>query len=144
MSQPAPVTRDDRTAVAGPAVGEASVGELITSVQRDLSSLVKQEIDLAKSELKVNVKMGGLSVALFGAAAFLMLLAVIMLSIGLAYLINLTGLDLVWCFLLVFLLYTLLAGLLGFVGYRKVRQVRGPQRAIHQAQETKETLLNRR
>ena len=139
MSHTAPVTRDDRNAVAEP-----SVGELITSVQRDLSLLVKQEIDLAKSELKVNLKIGGLSVALFGAAAFLLLLAVIMFSIGLAYLINLTGLDLVWCFLLVFLLYTLLAGALGFVGYRKVRQVRGPQRAIHQAQETKETLLNRR
>ena len=81
---------------------------------------------------------------MFAAAAFLMLLAVIMLSVGFAYLINLTGLDLVWCFLLVFLAYTLLAGLLGFIGYRKVRQVRGPQRAIHQAQEAKEALLNRR
>ena len=63
---------------------------------------------------------------------------------GFAYLINLTGLDLVWCFLLVFLAFTLLAGLLGFIGYRKVRQVQGPQRAIHQAQEAKEALLNRR
>jgi predicted permease len=139
MSHTAPVKREDPSTG-----GQASVGELVTAVQRDLSLLVKQEIDLAKSELKVSVKVGGLSIALFATAAFLMLLAVIMLSIGLAYLINLTGLDLVWCFLLVFLGYTLLAGLLGFVGYRKVRQVRGPQRALHQAQETKETLLHRR
>ncbi len=120
-----------------------SIGELVAAVQRDLSLLVKQEVELAKSELKINVKVGGLSVALFGAAAFLLLLAVIMFSVGLAYLINLTGLDLVWCFLLVVLIYTLTAGLLGFLGYRKVRQVKGPQRAIHQAQETKETLLHR-
>jgi ABC-type multidrug transport system fused ATPase/permease subunit len=139
MSEHAPVTRDDRDVVHEP-----SIGELVTAVQRDLSLLVKQELELAKSELKINVKVGGLSIALFGAAAFLLLLAVIMLSIGLAYLINLTGLALVWCFLLVFLLYTLVAGVLGFVGYRKVRQVRGPQRAIHQAQETKEALSNRR
>jgi hypothetical protein len=139
MSDHAPVTRDNPTDVEEP-----SVGELVAAVQRDLSRLVKQEIELAKSELKVNAKIGGLSVALFGAAAFLLLLAVIMLSVGLAYLINLTGLDLVWCFLLVFGLYTLIAGVLAFVGYRKVRKVRGPQRALHQAQETKETLLSRR
>jgi hypothetical protein len=139
MSHNAPVTRDDTTGVE-----ELSVGELVAAAQRDLTLLVKKEIELAKAELKVNLKVGGLSVALFGAAAFLLLLAVIMLSVGLAYLINLTGLDLVWCFLLVFLIYTLVAGVLAFVGYRKVRQVRGPQRAIHQAQETKETLLSRR
>jgi ABC-type multidrug transport system fused ATPase/permease subunit len=139
MSHPARVNRE--TAVVAE---ERSVGELVASVQRDMSQLVKQEIELAKSELRINVKLGGMSVALFGAAAFLMLLAVIMLSVGFAYLINLTGLDLVWCFLLVFLAYTLLAGLLGFIGYRKVRRVRGPQRAIHQAQETKEALLNRK
>jgi hypothetical protein len=145
MSHPARVTSDSRDKVdAVDVVDERSVGELVAAAQRDLSLLVKKEIELAKSELKVNVKVGGLSVAMFGAAAFLLLLAVIMLSVGFAYLINLTGLDLVWCFMLVFLAYTLLAGLLGFIGYRKARQVRGPQRAIHQAQEAKESLLNRR
>ena len=138
MSDHAPVTRDNPTGVEEP-----SIGELIAAVQRDTSLLIKQEIALAKSELKVNVKVGGLSIAMFAAAGFLLLLAVIIASIGLAYLINLTGLDLVWCFWLVVLLYVLLAGALGFVGYRKIRAVRGPERAIHQAQETKETLLRR-
>ena len=41
------------------------------------------------------------------------------------------------------LVYLLVAAILGFVGYRKVRKVRGPERAIAQAQETKETLLRR-
>ena len=41
------------------------------------------------------------------------------------------------------LLYVLLAGLLGFIGYRKFRAVRPPERAIHQAQETKSALANR-
>jgi hypothetical protein len=138
MSEHAPARRDDRDAADG-----QSVGELVTAVQRDLTLLVKQELDLAKSELKINVKVGGMSIALFGAAAFLLLLAVIMASVGLAYLINLTGLGLVWCYFLVFGLYTLVAAVLAFVGYRKVRKVRGPQRAIHQAQETRETLLSR-
>jgi ABC-type multidrug transport system fused ATPase/permease subunit len=143
MPDHAPVTADHPTR-APEAGSEPTVGELVAAAQRDLTLLVKQEIELAKSELKINVRIGALSVAMFGAAAFLLLLAVIMLSVGLAYLINLTGLALVWCFLLVFLLYTALAAVLGFVGYRKVRKVRGPQRALHQAQETKETLLHRR
>jgi hypothetical protein len=137
MSHPVRVNRGTDVAE------QRSIGELIADVQRDTSSLVKQEIELAKSELKVSLKLGGLSIALFGAAAFLMLLAVIMLSVGFAHLIHLTGLDLAWCFLLVFLAYTLLAALLGFIGYRKVRKIRGPERAIHQAQETKERLSRR-
>jgi hypothetical protein len=54
-----------------------------------------------------------------------------------------TGLDLAWCFLIVFALYALVAGALGFVGVRKVKAVRPPERAIHQAQETKNTLMRR-
>lgn len=139
MSDHAPVTRDNPTGVEEP-----SIGELVAAFQRDASLLVKQEIELAKSELKVNLKVGGLSIALFAVAGFLMLLGVIMLSVGLAHLITLlTDLDLAWSFLLVFALYTVVAAVLALVGYRKIRRVRGPQRAIHQAQETKETLLNR-
>ena len=40
-----------------------------------------------------------------------------------------------WCFLIVFGAYLLIAALLGFLGMKKVKQVRAPERAIHQAQE---------
>jgi hypothetical protein len=45
-------------------------------------------------------------------------------------------LHLAWCFLFVFVFYLVLAGMLGFVGVRKVKKVRAPERAIHQAQES--------
>jgi len=122
---------------------EPSIGQLVARATRDVSSLVRSEIALAKSEVKVSVKAGGVGAALFAVAAFIALLAVVLLSFGFVYLIHLTGLDLAWCFLIVFLLYMLLAALVGFIGYRSVKKVRPPERAIHQAQETKETLLNR-
>jgi hypothetical protein len=122
---------------------EPSIGQLVASASRDVSTLVRHEIALAKSEVKVSLKAGGLGAALFAAAGFVLVLAVIMLSVALAYFIHMTGLDLAWCFLIVFLLYVLIAGLLGFIGYRKVRAVRAPERAIHQAQETKNALLHR-
>ena len=138
----APATRPGADVPARSDV-EPSIGQLVAQASRDVSSLVKSEIALAKSEVKISVKAGGLGAALFAVAGFLGLLAVLMFSFGLVYLINLTGLDLAWCFLLVFLLYLLLAAVVGFVGFRSVKKVRAPQRAIHQAQETKDTLLHR-
>ncbi len=140
MSHAAPTSKQT-TVVDRP--DEPSIGELVASASRDVSSLIQSEIALVKSEVKVSVKAGGLGAALFAAAGFVLLLGVIMASIALAYFIHMTGLDLAWCFSIVFLLYALLAGLLAFIGYRKIRAVRPPEKAIHQAQETKNALTNR-
>jgi hypothetical protein len=123
-----------------PSKDDPTLGRLVADATRDISSLVQGEIALAKSELKVSVKAGGVGIGLFAAAAFLGLLAIIMLSVAFAYFLNMTGLDLAWCFLIVFGVYLLIAGVLAFVGLRKVKQVRAPERAIHQAQETKSIL----
>ena len=119
---------------------EPTIGKLVIDAQRDISKLISSEIQLAKSELKVSVKAGGTGVALFAAAGFLALLAVIMFSVALAYLINWNGdgLDLHWAFLIVFGFYLLLAGLLVFVGIRKVKQVKAPERAMAQVSQNKE------
>lgn len=116
---------------------EPTIGRLVADASRDISSLISKEIELAKSELKVSVRAGGTGLALFAAAGFLLVLAVIMLSVAIAYLIhwNGSGLDLHWAFLIVFAFYLLLAGLLVFVGIRKVKQVKAPEKAIHQGKE---------
>lgn len=114
---------------------EPTIGRLVVDASRDVSALIQSEIALAKSELRVSVKAGGMSIAMFAAAAFLALLAIIMLSVAFAYFINFTGLDLAWCFLIVFAAYVLVAAVLGFIGYRKIQQVKPPERAIEQARE---------
>ena len=53
------------------------------------------------------------------------------------------GLDLQWAFLIVFVFYLLVAALLGFIGYRKVQKVRGPEKAIAEAQNIKAALTSR-
>jgi high-affinity Fe2+/Pb2+ permease len=67
---------------------------------------------------------------------------VIMLSVAIAYFINWNGdgLALHWAFLIVFGFYLVLAGLLVFVGIRKVKQVRAPERAIEQGREIPKAL----
>jgi hypothetical protein len=121
---------------------DPTIGRLVHDASRDISTLIQKEIQLAKSELKVSVTAGGIGVGLFAAAGFLVVLAVIMLSVAIAYFINWNGdgLALHWAFLIVFGFYLLLAGLLAFVGIRKVKQVRAPERAIEQGREIPKAL----
>jgi len=119
---------------------EPTIGKLVVDAQRDISKLISSEIQLAKSELKVSIRAGGTGVVLFAAAGFLALLAVIMFSVALGYLINWNGdgLALHWAFLIVFGFYLLVAGLLVFVGIRKVKRVKGPERTMAQVSQNKE------
>jgi hypothetical protein len=126
-----------------PAPGdEPTIGRLVTDAQRDLRNLISKEIELAKAELKVSFTAGGIGLGLFAAAAFLLLLAVIMFSVALAYLIhwNGDGLDLQWAFLIVFGFYVLVAGLMIFVGVRKMKKVKAPEKAIEQGREIPKAL----
>ena len=124
---------------------DPTIGRLVTDASRDISSLISKEIALAKSELKVSVKAGGLGIGLFAAAGFVAVLAIIMLSVAIAYFIhwNGSGLSLHWAFLIVFAFYLLVAGLLVFVGIRKVKQVRGPEKAMRQGKEIPRALKGR-
>jgi hypothetical protein len=62
---------------------DPTIGKLVVDASRDISNLISKEIELAKSELKVSFKHGGTGIGLFAGAAFLALLAIIMLSVSL-------------------------------------------------------------
>ena len=121
---------------------DPTIGRLVHDASRDISTLIQKEIQLAKSELKVSVTAGGIGIGLFAAAGFIAVLAVIMLSVAIAYFINWggEGLALHWSFLIVFGFYLLLAGLFVFIGIKKVKQVRAPERAIEQGREIPKAL----
>jgi uncharacterized membrane protein YqjE len=121
---------------------DPTIGRLVSDASRDVSSLIRNEIRLAKSEVQVSVKAGGVGIALFAAAAFLAVMALVMLSVAIAYFINWNGegLSLHWAFLIVFGFYLLVAAGLGLIGVRKVKKVRGPEKAMAQASEAKQIL----
>jgi uncharacterized membrane protein YqjE len=110
---------------------EPTIGRLIADTTHDFSELLRKEIELAKTELRVSVKAGGLGIALFAAAGFLVLLAVVMGSFAAAYGIdNIDGIDTWLAFLIVFGAYLLVAAILAFIGVRKVKKVRAPEKTI--------------
>ncbi len=116
---------------------EPTIGQLVADASRDISTLVKKEIELAKTELKVSVKFGGIGVAFFVVAGFVAMLAVILLSLAFVYLIhwNGEGLALHWAYLIVTGAYLLVAALFVLLGIKKVKKVRAPERTIRTAKE---------
>jgi hypothetical protein len=133
-------TVSSRTPVRAPSPDDPTIGRLVADASRDISSLVTKEIELAKSELKVSVKAGGLGIGLLAGAAFIAVLGIIMLSFTIVYFIHWAGLALHWSFLIVTVFWFLLMALLGFIGVRKLKQVGPPEKAIEQGREIPKAL----
>ena len=120
---------------------EPTIGRLIADTTSDFSALIRNEIELAKTELQVTVKAGGIGAALFAVAAFFALLAVIMVSIAVAFALSyLSFLNVALGFLIVFVLYLIIAGALAFVGLKKVKQVHAPEQTIAAVKSNKQVL----
>ena len=129
------------TATVRPA-SDPSLGDLVSSVTTNVSSLVRLEIELAKSEVQQQVKQGAVGGGLAVVALFLVLLATVLLSIAAAL-----GLAVVlpaWAaFLIVAGVYLLVAVILLLLGVRRFKRIKGPQRAAAALAETKTALANR-
>ncbi|MGA8850708.1 MAG: phage holin family protein [Aeromicrobium sp.] len=122
---------------------EPTIGRLVADASRDISALVQSEIALAKTELKVSVKSGGIGAGLFAVVAFLALLLVILLSITAAYFLTMTGLHAAWAFLIVSGFYLLLMVVLAIVGIRLIKKVSVPEQTITTAKAIPSALKGR-
>jgi membrane protein implicated in regulation of membrane protease activity len=115
---------------------EPTVGQLVASVTRDMSSLVRSEIELAKAEVKSEVTSAVKGGGMLGAAGFLGVVAFILLSIAAAYGLTALGMHPGWAFLIVAVVYLLVAGLIAFVGVKALKSIKPPERSIRAAKET--------
>jgi uncharacterized membrane protein YqjE len=95
----------------GPAGGEQSLGDLVALAAKDVSQLIRYEIDLAKTELKGDATRVGIAVAGFGLAAFVGCLVLVLLSIALAFGLVALGIYTWAAFLIVAGLYIVLGGI---------------------------------
>ena len=66
-------------------VTDQSIGDLVSVAARDISQLLRYEIDLAKLELKSDVKRAGIGAGLLAVAVFAACLLLMLLSFALAY-----------------------------------------------------------
>jgi hypothetical protein len=114
--------------MAAPPEEEESLGALVAQATTHISALVRSEIELAKAELKFDVKRVGLAAAMFGAAALIGHLCLILLSFTIAYALVQAGLWWWLAFLIVTVFYLAVAGLLTYIGIRRLKGLAGMKR----------------
>lgn len=113
-----------------PPAADASLGELVAHATADLSSLLRQELALAKVEIKQEVVSAGKGAGMLGGAGFAGVFALVFLSISAAYGISWLGVPLGCAFFLVGALYLLAAGVLALLGKKSLSRVGPPELTI--------------
>jgi len=108
-----------------PAGGDQSLGDLVALAAKDVSQLVRYEIDLAKTELKGDAKRVGLAAALAGVAAFVGCLVLVLFCIAFAYGLVALGIWHWAAFLIVAGTCVLLAVVAVLIALLKVRHLSG-------------------
>ena len=125
MTGPDQASSSRLQADTGPDVSQRSVGELVGEVAQDLTKLVNQELELAKIEVRAEVKKTGKAAAAFGAAGgaayFALLFAALTLMFALATLFD----SYTWAALAVTVLFAIVAAVL-FLRAKKTAQTIDP------------------
>jgi len=103
---------------------ERPVGELLKQLSNETTTLVKQELELAKAEMAQKGKQAGTGAGLFGGAGVIGLLAGIALTLTLIYALG-TGMQDWLAALIVTVLWAAVAGVLALTGKKKVQEA-GP------------------
>ena len=109
----------------GPDVSQRSVGELVGEVAQDLTKLVNQELELAKVEVRAEVKKTGKAAAAFGAAGAAGYFALLFASLTLMFALDLLFDNLALAALVVTVLYAIFAAVL-FARAKKTAQTIDP------------------
>jgi hypothetical protein len=108
-------------------VADQSIGDLVSVATRDISQLVRYELDLAKLELKADAKRLGVGAALGAIAAFGGCLLLMLLCFALAYGIS-TALGGGWlwlAFIIAAFGCLLVIAIAAFIAWRMVKRVGG-------------------
>lgn len=129
-----------QTGTTRPAGSDQSLGELVAQASKDVSQLIRGEMNLAKVELRADVRRIGMATALVGVSAFVGCLMLVLLCFAFAYGLQTLG---IWdwaSFLIVAGVCLLLIALAGLVALLRVRGVTGLRGTRASVQETIEAL----
>ncbi|GAB3605340.1 phage holin family protein [Conyzicola nivalis] len=116
-----------------------SLGDLLGEVSRDISTLMRQEVELAKAELKQSATRAGKGAGLLGGAGYAGAMAVLFLSIalwwGLGHLI-----DNGWSAVVVAVIWGIIAAIMYSVGRKKLKEVQGLPQTVDSLKKIPDTV----
>ncbi|HYT09241.1 MAG TPA: phage holin family protein [Mycobacteriales bacterium] len=128
-------THSDEQAYAAGSRADASPGELASEVAKDLSTLVRQEIALAKAELQQEAKTAGVAAGAFGGAGFAGYFVLVFASLALMWALG-ELMPLGWAALIVAGVWAVIAAVLAVVGRSRLKRVNPkPERTIETVKE---------
>lgn len=107
--------------VPSPSEGR-SLGEIVGDIAQDLTTLVRQELELAKTEAKAEAKKAGKGAGLLGGAGVAAHLLLIFLSSAAMFALS-RLMDLDWAALVVAVFWAVVAAVLAAAGRSRLRQV---------------------
>lgn len=131
-AQPPPNPDNDRSSTA-------SLGDLLGEVTRDLSTLMRQELELAKAELRESGTRAGKGAGMFGGAAVAGHFVLLFLSLALMWgLAELVGLG--WASVIVAVIWGIIAAVLAVTGKKEMKSIKGMPQTAETAKEIPPTL----
>jgi hypothetical protein len=116
-----------------------SVGSLLSDISSDLSTLVQQEIALAKAEAKESATRVGMGAGLLGGAAVAGQLCLVFLSVAAWWALGgVTGRG--WSGVIVAVFWAVVAAILAMVGRSRLNQAKGIPRTVETTKAIPEAL----
>ncbi|MDQ1576462.1 MAG: hypothetical protein QOH55_1612 [Microbacteriaceae bacterium] len=117
----------------------STLGDLLGEVTRDVSTLMRQEFELAKAELRQSATRAGKGAGMMGGAGYAALMAVFFLSVaawwGLGYLIGNA-----WSAVIIAVFWAIVALVLFLIGRQHIKAIRGAPQTVDTLKEIPETL----
>ncbi|MGD6980055.1 MULTISPECIES: phage holin family protein [Citricoccus] len=116
-----------------------TLGEMFASFSENLSTLVRQEIQLAKAEATVEAKKAGTGAGLLAGAALAAVFVLLFLSTALMWALG-SVMHLGWAALIVTVLWGVAAAVLGVMGKKYFDRIKGLPQTQETVQEIPATL----
>jgi hypothetical protein len=102
----------------------ASLGELFGDVTRDLSTLMRQEVELAKAEAKQSATRAGKGAGMLAGAGVGGHFVLLFLSLALMWALG-AIMPLGWSALIVAVIWAIIAAVLASIGRKELKQIKG-------------------
>jgi hypothetical protein len=118
----------------------SSIGALISDIANDLSTLMRQEVALAKAEARESATRAGKGAGMLGGAGVAAHFAVLFLSIALWWALGDLLDSLGWSAVVVAVLWAVVAAILASVGRKKLKEVQGMSRTVETAKQVPSAL----
>ncbi|MBT2555021.1 phage holin family protein [Arthrobacter sp. ISL-5] len=116
-----------------------SLGDLLAEVSRDISTLMRQELELAKAEAKESATKAGKGGGMLAGAGVAGHFVLLFLSVALWYALGeLMGLG--WSAVVVAAIWGIIAAVLASIGRKELKAIKGMPQTVETVQEIPPTL----